>query len=191
VTVLGFNNGASITTLDAPQELVGTITPDPSGISAVLLRFSRAAGTVRAKKTVKKRVCKHAKGSKKKKCKTVKRVVKTHKKVPACQTTSGTKNYLVTYVCTKVPYQKIPGETTFRYAIPVALGTGTYSLAVVAVDGAGNRDPLEAGRNQMTFKIITTPSNSDGGGDGTTGGTTTTPTTTPPVNDTGSPFGTR
>jgi 6-phosphogluconolactonase (cycloisomerase 2 family)/PKD repeat protein len=188
-TVLGFNDGASITTLDAPTEIVGSITPDPSGIQSVKLRFSKAAGTIFAKKTVRKKVChtKKVKGKKHRTCKKQKVVVQTKTKVPACLTVSGTKNYLVKYACSKVPWVSIGGDSIFRYDLPVALGIGSYTVDVVAADGAGNTDVLEAGRNHMTFKIIATPSNS--GGDG--GDTTTTPTTTTttPVNDTGSPFG--
>jgi hypothetical protein len=57
---------------------------------------------------------------------------------------------------------------------------------VVAIDNAGNQDVLEEGRNQLSFKIVKTPSNQSGGG-----GVTTTPITTPPtpIDDTGSPFG--
>jgi YVTN family beta-propeller protein len=190
VTVLGFNDGASITTLDAPQDLVGSVTPDPSGVTDVLLRFSKAAGTVRKKKTTYKRVCHKVKGKRKKSCKRKKVVKTTNTKVAACLTVSGTKNYLVKYLCAKVPWVTVPApDGSFRYSLPVALGIGAYTLDVVAVDGAGNRDVLEGGRNHMSFKIINTPSNA---GDGGGGGTTTTPTTTtpvPPVTDTGSPFG--
>jgi hypothetical protein len=60
---------------------------------------------------------------------------------------------------------------------------------VIATDGAGNADVLEPGRNQMKFKVVTTPPNSGDGSGDTGGGGTTTTTPTPPVNDTGSPFG--
>jgi DNA-binding beta-propeller fold protein YncE/PKD repeat protein len=185
VTVLGFNDGASITTLDAPTEIVGTIPPDPSGIKTLRLRFKKAAGTVFPKKTTYKKKCTKVKG--KRKCKKVKVVTTTKTKVPACMSISGTKTYLVKYVCSKVKYLTIPSESPFRYSLPVALGTGSYTVDVIAVDGAGNSDVLEAGRNHMTFKVIKTPSNSGSGGGGTT--TPTTPTTTTPIDDTGSPFG--
>jgi DNA-binding beta-propeller fold protein YncE/PKD repeat protein len=191
VTVLGFNDGASITTLDAPTEIVGTITPDPSGIASVRLRFTEAAGTVRVTKTKYVKVCKKVKGKKKKRCKKVKRVVRTNTKVPACLTVSGTNNYLVKYLCSKVKWVTVPGDSSFRYSLPVALGTGAYTVDVVAVDGAGNTDVLEAARNHMTFKVVTTPSNADSGGGSTGTTTTTTPTTTTPITDTGSPFGKR
>jgi YVTN family beta-propeller protein len=185
VVVLGFTDGSSITTLDAPSEIVGTITPDPSGIKSVLLRFTKAAGTVRLKKTAHKKVCKRVHG--KRKCKRKKYIKTTKTKVPACLTVSATKNYLVKYVCSKVRYVSIAGDSTFRYSLPVALGVGSYTVDVIAVDGSGNSDVLEAARNHLKFKIVSTPSNSDGGGTGIT-----TPTTTPPpIDDTGSPFGRR
>jgi hypothetical protein len=187
---LGVNDGQSIAVIDAPTEIVGSITPDPSGIQSVKLRFKKAAGTIAVKKTVRKRVCrtKKVKGKKRRVCQTKKVVKKTSTKVPACLTVSGTKNYLVKYVCSKVPWVTIPGDTVFRFALPVALGTGSYTVEALAVDGAGNSDVPEQGRNVLSFKVINTPSNAGGDGSGTTtspGGTTT----TPPVNDTGSPFG--
>ncbi|MDX6657240.1 MAG: hypothetical protein QOH62_2033 [Solirubrobacteraceae bacterium] len=188
VAVLGFTNGSSITTLDAPEDIVGSITPDPSGIKTVRLRFSKAAGTITktTTKTTYKRVCRKVKGKKKKQCSKKKVVKKTKTKVAACLSISPPKNYLVKYVCSKVPWRTIAGDATFRYSLPVALGTGSYTVDVTATDGAGNTDVLEPGRNQMTFKVVATPSNGDGG----SGGTTTTPTTTtPPIDDTGSPFG--
>jgi DNA-binding beta-propeller fold protein YncE/PKD repeat protein len=185
VTVLGLTNGASITTLDAPTEIVGILPPDFSGIKTLRLRFKKAAGTIAVKKTTYKKKCTRVKG--KRKCKKAKVVTTTKTKVPACLSISGTKNYLVKYLCSKVKYLTLPGESPFRYSLPVALGTGSYTVEVIAVDGAGNTDVLEDGRNHLTFTITKTPSNSGGGGGGTT--TPTTPTTTTPVDDTGSPFG--
>jgi DNA-binding beta-propeller fold protein YncE/PKD repeat protein len=184
--ILGFNDGASITTVDAPDTIGGTITNDPSGIQSVMLRFTKAAGFVTKKKRVRRRVCHKVKGRKRKKCarKWVTKKVKTT--TALCQAPSGTKNYLVSYVCSKAPWMSVGGETQFRWDIPVALGLGTYTVDVIATDGAGNADVLEQGRNHMTFKIVNTPSNSD---TGTGTGTTTTPTTTAPIDDTGSPFG--
>jgi 6-phosphogluconolactonase len=203
VQILGFNDKASISTVDAPEELVGMVTPDPSGIKEIRLRFTEAGGTI-TKRTVKtKRVCRKVKGKRKctrkpvykQTCKKVKgkrrctrkKVVKVTK-TPACLTISGTKNYLVKYQCAKVPWIPVPGDTTFRFALPVALGTGSYTVEVLASDGAGNTDVLEPGRNDMSFQIVNTPSNS--GGDGTGVGTDTGGgTTTTPIDDTGSPFG--
>jgi hypothetical protein len=108
-------------------------------------------------------------------------------KIPLCLTVSGTKNFLVKYQCSKVPWIAVPGETTFRYSLPVALGTGRYTVDVIATDGAGNSDVLEDGRSHMTFSIVSTPSNQ--GGDSGGGSTPTTPTSTTPIDDTGSPFG--
>ncbi|TML06455.1 MAG: PKD domain-containing protein [Actinobacteria bacterium] len=189
-TVLGVSDGASINDLDAPTELVGSITPDPSGIQGVKLQFSKAAGTMRAKKTVRKKVCHTRKvhGKRRRTCKRKAVVVRTKTKVPACQTVSGTHNYLVTYACSKVPWITVPsGDGAFRYDLPIALGIGSYSIDAIATDGAGNSDVLVEGRNSVSFKIVKTPANT-GTGSGT-GGTTTGPTTNPPpVNDTGSPF---
>jgi DNA-binding beta-propeller fold protein YncE len=191
-TLLGINNGASINDIDAPIVFAGSITPDPSGIKSVKLRFSKAAGTVRGKKTVRKKVCHTRKvhGKKRRTCARRKVVVRTKTKVPACQTFSGTHNYLITYRCSKLPWIVIPAaDGAFRYDIPVALGIGSYTVDVIATDGAGNSDVLEQGRDSLRFKIVKTPANTGTGAGDTSGGTTTGPTTTPPpVTDTGSPF---
>jgi 6-phosphogluconolactonase (cycloisomerase 2 family)/PKD repeat protein len=203
-TVLGFNDGASIATVDAPEELVGTITPDPSGIESIELRFTKSDGTAVEKRTVTRRVCRKVKGKKrcssrplykrtcrkvkgKRRC-TKKKVVKvTRSKVPLCLTVSGTKNYFVKLECAKVKWFRVDGDSSFRYSVPVALGTGAYTVDAIATDGAGNKDVLEPGRNHMTFKVVNTPSNAGGSVGNGTGPTTTTPTA--PIDDTGSPFG--
>jgi DNA-binding beta-propeller fold protein YncE len=191
-TILGISDGASINDIDAPDVIAGSLTPDPSGIKTVKLRFSKAAGTVRGKKTVRKKVCHthKVKGKKRRICTRKKVTVRTKTKVPACQTVSGTHNYLVTYRCSKVPWITIPAaDNQFRYDLPVALGIGSYTLQVIAADGAGNTDVVEKGRNSLSFKIVKTPANTGTGAGDTSGGTTTgTTTTPPPVNDTGSPF---
>jgi 6-phosphogluconolactonase (cycloisomerase 2 family) len=204
VTVLGFDDGAAISTVDAPDQLVGTITPDPSGISSIRLRFTKADGTIITRRTLTRRVCRRVRGKKtcrtrpvykttcrmvkhKRRC-TKKKVIKvTDSKLPACLTVSGTKNYLVKYRCSKVKWITVDGDTTFRYSLPVALGVGTYTVDAIATDGAGNADVLEDGRNHMRFTIVNTPSNQSSGGTTVSGGTTTTPLT--PIDDTGSPFG--
>jgi hypothetical protein len=185
-TILGFNDGASITALDAPDTIVGSITSDPSGIKSVVLRFTRAAGFVTKKKRARRRVCHRVKRSKRKKCtrKWVTKRVKT--KTPLCLAARSGKHFLVSYQCSKAPWILIGGTDQFRWDIPVALGIGSYTVDVFATDGAGNADTLEAGRNHMTFKIVKTPSNSGGGSGTITPPTTTTPT---PIIDTGSPFG--
>jgi 6-phosphogluconolactonase (cycloisomerase 2 family) len=191
-TILGISNGASISEIDAPTVIGGSITPDPSGIQKVTMRFTKAAGTIRGKKTVRKKVCRTRKvhGKKKRTCKRKKVTVRTKTKVPACQTVSGNRNYLVTYQCTKVPWITVPAANEqFRYDLPIALGLGTYTVQILATDGAGNSDVIDAGRNSVTFKIVNTPTNTGTGAGDTSGGTTTgTTTTPPPVNDTGSPF---
>jgi DNA-binding beta-propeller fold protein YncE len=185
-TILGITDGQSITTLDAPELIVGSIANDPSGIKSVTLRFTKAAGFVTKKTKVRKRVCHKIKGRKKKKCvrKWVTKKVTTS--TALCQAASGTKAYLVSYVCSKAPWITISGEAQFRWDVPVSLAIGTYTVEVIATDGAGNADALEQGRNRVTFKIVKTPTNSDTGT-----GTTTPPTTTTtaPIDDTGSPFG--
>jgi len=205
VQILGFNNKSSINTVDAPEDIVGIVTPDPSGITAIQLRFTKAGGTVVKRNTATKRVCRKVHGKRKckrqpvykKTCKKVKgkrrckrkKVVKVTR-TPACLTVSGTKNYLVKYQCSKVPWITVTGDTTFRYSLPVALGTGAYTVEAVATDGAGNSDVLEEGRNDMAFTIVNTPSNSgDNTGTGTGTGSGTGGTSTTPIDDTGSPFG--
>jgi 6-phosphogluconolactonase (cycloisomerase 2 family)/PKD repeat protein len=203
VSILGFNDGASITTIDAPDELVGIVTPDPSGITSIELRFTKSDGTVVKRQVATRRVCHTIRGKKrcakrpiyKKTCRKVRgkrrckktRVVKViGSKVPMCLTVSGTKNYLVRHECSKVKWIIVPGDTTFRYTLPVALGTGSYTVQAIATDGAGNSDVLETGRNNLTFKVVNTPSNGSSGSD-TTGPSATTPAA--PISDTGSPFG--
>jgi DNA-binding beta-propeller fold protein YncE len=185
VTVLGFTDGQSLSVLDAPEEIVGTITPDPSGIKQILLKFSKAAGTIRKKKTSYRRVCRKVKG--KRRCTRKKQVKRTGKKVPACMTVSGTKTYLVKYECSNIKYIQIQGDTTFRWSVPAVFTTGTYTIDVLAIDGAGNSDVLEPARNQMTLKIVKT--STDTGGATSTPPTGTGTGTTNPVDDTGSPFG--
>jgi hypothetical protein len=183
VTVLGFNDGQSLATVDAPDEIVGSITPDPSGIKQILMRFSKAAGTIRKKKTTTRKVCHKVRG--RRKCSKKKVTKRTGKKVPACLTVSGTKNYLVKYECSSVKFFAVQGDTSFRYSLPVALGVGTYTIEVIAIDGAGNSDVLQQSRNDMTLKIVKTT------GDSTGSGTTSSPTgtdTNTPITDTGSPF---
>jgi hypothetical protein len=158
----------------------------------VKLRFKMTAGTIRAKKTVRKKVCRTRKvhGKKRRTCKRKKVTVRTNTKVPACKTVSGTKNYLVLFQCSKVPWVTVPSANgTFRYDLPVALGIGSYTLEVTAIDGAGNSDVTEKGRNSIAFKVVKTPANTGTGAGDTSGGTTTGGTSSPPpVNDTGSPF---
>jgi 6-phosphogluconolactonase len=203
VQVLGFTDGATISTLDAPTELVGTVTPDPSGIKEILLRFTKAAGTVVKTRAVTRRVCHKVKGEKrcrtrplyKKTCRKIKgkrhctrrKVVKTVGKVSMCLTVSGTKNYLIKVECSKVKWVSVQGDTTFRYDLPVALSTGSYVVDAIATDGVGNSDVLQEGRNRMAFKVVKTASNQ--GGDSTGTGSGTGGTTTTPITDTGSPFG--
>lgn len=190
-TILGIRDGASINDVDAPTVIAGATTPDPSGIKAVKLRFSKAAGTVRGTKIVRRKRCRtrDVHGKKKRTCLRKKVTIRTNTKVPACATVSGSHNYLVTYQCSKVPWITIPsGYDQFRYDLPVALGVGTYTVQVIATDGAGNSDVIEQGRDSVLFKIVKTTANTGTGAGDTSGGTTTGTSPTPPVNDTGSPF---
>jgi 6-phosphogluconolactonase (cycloisomerase 2 family)/PKD repeat protein len=203
VTILGINNGASISTVDAPDNLVGEVTPDPAGIAQILLRFTKADGTITTRRVATRRVCTKRHGKKRcrrlpvyrKSCRrahgrrrcTKHKLIKVLSRDPACLTVSGAKNYLVRYRCAKVPWVSVPSGEVFRYELPVTLGVGSYTVEALATDGAGNSDVLEDGRNRVVFKINKTSSNQ--GADGT--GTDISPgtTTSPPINDTGSPFG--
>jgi PKD repeat protein len=190
VTVLGLNDGSSISEIDAPTVLAGSITPDPSGIQVVRMRLAKAAGTIRATRTIRKQVCRTRRlhGRKRHTCKLKKVVVRTKTKVPACQTVSGTHNYLVTYACSRLPWITVSsGDGQFRYDLPVALGIGSYTVQVIATDAAGNSDVIQSGRNSISFKVVKTPANT-GTGAGDNSGGTTTATPPPPLNDTGSPF---
>jgi DNA-binding beta-propeller fold protein YncE len=202
-TLVGFTNGQSITTLDAPTEIAGFVTPDPSGIRSIQLRFTKAAGTAIVKKPVKKKAKKKsskkksskkkpahrsAKKKKKKKKKPVKKKPAAVSKVPMCMTVVPGKNFLVKVVCSKAKFFPVGNDVTFRYSLPLALGIGSYTVDVIAIDGAGNSDVIEDGRSHLTFKVIATPSNSgDGGGSVPTTPTPAKPST--PITDTGSPFG--
>jgi 6-phosphogluconolactonase len=207
VTVLGIPNQASITTLDAPDGLAGSVTPDPSGIKAIRLRFMKADGTLVKRYVVTKRVCRTVRGksqckrsavykqscrkSKGKRYCTRSKVVKVvDSKVPMCLAVSGAKSYLVKYRCAKAPWITVLGDTVFRYSLPVALATGSYTVDALAEDGVGNTDVLVEGRNHITFKIVRTPSNAISGvGTGGGGGAASVPTSA--IDDTGSPFGRR
>jgi DNA-binding beta-propeller fold protein YncE len=188
-TVLGLGDGSNIQEIDAPDELGGIITSDPSSIKSVMLRFTKAAGfkTVQKVKRVKRCRKVRRKGSRKTKrvCRRVKKKIKAKTRIALCDTISPGKSYFVRKVCQDVAYVSIGGDATFRYSLPVALGIGVYTVDVLVTDNAGNTDVLEQGRNELTFKVVKTASNQSGGG------TVTSPTTTPsqPIDDTGSPFG--
>jgi 6-phosphogluconolactonase (cycloisomerase 2 family)/PKD repeat protein len=200
LTILGVSNRSTIALLDAPDEIVGTVTPDPSGIKEIRLRLFKDDGSIVKKVAVTRKSCRKVKGRRrcaprpiykrtcnrshgKRRCHMTK-VVKTSR-TAACLTAVRGKSYLVRYACANVPWQVIPGDTTFRDQLPVTLGIGSYTVDALAIDGAGNTDLLEDGRNHIAFKIIATPTNSGTGANvqTTTGGTST------PITDTGSPFG--
>ena len=50
-------------------------------------------------------------------------------------------------------YFKLGDRADWSYLLPAALGRGRYVLDVVAIDKAGNREPLARGRNRIVFHV--------------------------------------
>jgi hypothetical protein len=55
--------------------------------------------------------------------------------------------------CGRGPYFAIGDRADWSYLLPARLGAGRYVLDAVAVDGAGNRTPLERGTTRVVFTV--------------------------------------
>jgi hypothetical protein len=145
-TVLVIRDGANYSLDGAPLQVVGTVSNDPSGIAKIDMLFTRLTAPA---KTVKVRV--PIKKSKKKKRKKKYRVVVKH--IPAkCQVLTAN-GFGDDVNCSSGKYFTFTKDAPFVYEIPGTLSAGSYTLKVIATDGAGNVDTLEQGRNQLNFKV--------------------------------------
>ena len=91
-----FNDGASINDVDAPDELVGSITPDPSGIKQIRLRFTRPAGISQEDRSRETRVRRARKRS-------ARRVRSTRRPVGRCTASGAARARRWSKAKTKVP----------------------------------------------------------------------------------------
>jgi hypothetical protein len=55
--------------------------------------------------------------------------------------------------CGRRTYFRIGDREAFSYLLPSRLGRGRYVLDAVAIDKAGNRDPVRRGRNRAVFTV--------------------------------------
>jgi hypothetical protein len=55
--------------------------------------------------------------------------------------------------CGRGPYFAIGDRADWSYLLPSRLGPGRYVLDAVAIDGAGNRTPLERGSTRVVFTV--------------------------------------
>jgi hypothetical protein len=70
-----------------------------------------------------------------------------------CRIYSPTKERFRGARCGHRTYFKVSDGADFSYLLPERLGPGRYVLDVIAVDKAGNREPLARGRNRMVFFV--------------------------------------
>jgi DNA-binding beta-propeller fold protein YncE len=154
VTVLVIRDGANYSLDGAPLQVVGTVSNDPSGIAKIDMLFARltsAAKTVKVKVPIKAKEKRKTRGTSAKKKKKKYRIVLKH--IPAkCQVLSPN-GFGDDVNCSSGRYFTFSHDAPFVYEIPGTLSAGSYTLKVIATDGAGNVDTLEQGRNQLTFKV--------------------------------------
>ena len=55
--------------------------------------------------------------------------------------------------CGRGPYFAIGDRADWSYLLPAQLGPGRYVLDAVAIDGAGNRTPLQRGSTRVVFTV--------------------------------------
>ena len=55
--------------------------------------------------------------------------------------------------CGRGPYFSIGDRADWSYLLPARLGRGRYVLDAVAIDGAGNRTPLQRGSTRVVFTV--------------------------------------
>ena len=51
------------------------------------------------------------------------------------------------------PYFAIGDKADWSYLLPARLGKGRYVLDAIAIDGAGNRTPLQRGTTRVVFTV--------------------------------------
>jgi hypothetical protein len=70
-----------------------------------------------------------------------------------CWYFSGRRARFVRSRCGRKVEFAVPAQPRVSYLLPRRLGRGFYVLGAVAVDGAGNREPLARGRNRVVFYV--------------------------------------
>jgi hypothetical protein len=55
--------------------------------------------------------------------------------------------------CGRGPYFSIGDKADWTYLLPARLGKGRYVLDAIAIDGAGNRTPIERGKTRVVFTV--------------------------------------
>ena len=55
--------------------------------------------------------------------------------------------------CGRGSYFAIGDEADWSYLLPARLGKGRYVLDAIAIDGAGNRTPLQRGTTRVVFTV--------------------------------------
>jgi hypothetical protein len=70
-----------------------------------------------------------------------------------CWYFSGVRARFVRSRCGRKAEFAVPAQPRVSYLLPRRLGRGFYVLGAVAVDGAGNREPLARGRNRVVFYV--------------------------------------
>jgi hypothetical protein len=70
-----------------------------------------------------------------------------------CWYFSGRRARFVRSRCGRKVEFAVPAQTRVSYLLPRRLSRGFYVLGAVAVDGAGNREPLARGRNRVVFYV--------------------------------------
>jgi hypothetical protein len=70
-----------------------------------------------------------------------------------CWYFSGSRGRFVRSRCGRKAEFAVPAQARVSYLLPRRLGRGFYVLGAVAVDGAGNREPLARGRNRVVFYV--------------------------------------
>lgn len=72
---------------------------------------------------------------------------------PRCSYFSGRRERFRPARCGFGRYFRIGDRADWSYLLPARLPAGRYALDVVAIDKAGNRDPLHRGRNRKVFWV--------------------------------------
>jgi len=123
--------------------------PDRSAPAARLLgiregdRFSRR----RAPRVVRARVTADPSGL------SVVKLRLTRRTADGCAYLSGRLERFRRARCGRGAYFRVGSSTSVSYLLPTRLTPGRYVLDVIAVDRAGNRDPLARGRNRVVFLV--------------------------------------
>jgi hypothetical protein len=138
-----------------PTKFSGTVDFDPSQTDFVNLRLMRQR-TVKVTKYKVRKVwtTKRVHGKKVRK-RVKKRVAYKVKKIVCSSWSDANSAFKTLKKCdaSNAAKFKAAGAEAWTYDFTSALPSGSYTLDALAVDGAGNVDPVELGRNRVTFKV--------------------------------------